>query len=97
MQINNFPPCHVNLEYLHSVEGDDALATELKDEHEDEDDEERMEDGDLEDVEEAKVSRRLRRPGIHRRQRVEVVAVKTQDLLEWIFKITNNNNNNNKQ
>ena len=49
---------HFHLEYLNSIEGDDALTTELKDEHEDEDDEEWMEDADLEDVAEAKVLRR---------------------------------------
>ena len=49
---------HFHLEYLNSIEGDDALATELEDEHEDEDDEEWMEDADLEDVAEAKVLRR---------------------------------------
>ena len=50
---------HSHLEYLNCIEGDDALTTELKDEHEDEDDEEWMEDSDLEDVAKAKVLRRL--------------------------------------
>ena len=58
---------HSNLEYLNSIEGDDALTTELKDEHEDEDDEEWMENSDLEDVAEAKVLRRLRWSRIHGR------------------------------
>ena len=61
------------------------MAAELEDEHEDEDDQERVEDSDLEDVAKAEILRRFR--GVHRRQGVEIVPVEAQGLLELVFRI----------
>ena len=70
-------------EYLDSEEGDGSLAGELEEEHEDEDDKERVEDWLLENISELKllIAQHFGHFFVQIHQGVQVVLMESQDIL----------------